>query len=53
MGRVREHIKVDGKKFWTVFDMGARNTYIVPAVAARLVTFKLPKHEISRPPSSR
>jgi hypothetical protein len=43
MGRVREHIKVNGKKFWTLFDTGARNTYVVPAVAARLVTFKLPK----------
>jgi hypothetical protein len=43
MGRVGEHIKVNGKKFWTLFDTGARNTYIVPAVAARLVTFKLPK----------
>ncbi len=43
MGRVREHIKVNGKKFWTLFDTGARNTYVVPAVAARLVTSKLPK----------
>ena len=43
MGRVREHIKVKGWKFWTVFDTGARNTYIVPAVASRLVKSKLPK----------
>src|SRR5713226_8978107 len=43
MRRVREHIKVSGKKFWTLFDTGARNTYIVPSVAARLVKFKLPK----------
>src|SRR2546421_10268976 len=43
MGRVREHIKVNGKKFWTLFDTGARNTYVVPSVASRLVTFKLPK----------
>src|SRR5882762_4412993 len=43
MGCIREHIKVNGKKFWTLFDSGARNTYIVPAVAAQLVTFKLPK----------
>lgn len=43
MGRVREHIKVNGKKFWTLFDTGARNTYVVPAVAAKLVTSKLPK----------
>jgi hypothetical protein len=43
MGRVREHIKVNGKKFWTLFDTGARNTYVVPSVAARLVRSKLPK----------
>jgi hypothetical protein len=43
MGRVREYIKVDGKKCWTLFDTGARNTYVVPAVASRLMTYKLPK----------
>jgi hypothetical protein len=43
MGRVREHIKVNGKKFWTLFDTGARNTYVVPRVAASLVKSKLPK----------
>jgi hypothetical protein len=48
MGRIKEHIKVDGKKFWTLFDSGARNTYIVPAVAAHLVTAKLPKAFKSR-----
>ena len=41
MGRIREHIKVNGKKFWTLFDTGARNTYIVPRVASHLVTSKL------------
>ena len=43
MGRVREYIRVNGRKCWTLFDTGARNTYVVPAVAARLVTAKLPK----------
>ncbi len=43
MGRVREHIKVNGKKCWTLFDTGARNTYIVPSVASRLETSRLPK----------
>lgn len=43
MGRVREHIQVDGKKCWTLFNTGARNTYVVPAVAARAVTKKLSK----------
>src|SRR5258708_5303129 len=41
MGRVREHIKINGKKFWTLFDTGARNTYVVPRVASQLVTSKL------------
>jgi hypothetical protein len=43
MGRVREHIRVNGKKCWTLFDTGARNTCVVPAVAALLATGKLPK----------
>ncbi|MBI1832245.1 MAG: aspartyl protease family protein [Planctomycetes bacterium] len=43
MGRIRENIKVNGKKFWTLFDSGARNTYVVPSVAAHLATIKLPK----------
>ena len=43
MGRIREYIRVNGKKFWTLFDSGARNTYVVPAVACHLVTTKLPK----------
>ncbi len=43
MGRVREHIQVNGKNCWTLFDTGARNTYVVPAVAALLTTIKLPK----------
>jgi hypothetical protein len=29
-------IAVDGRKFWTLFDSGARNTYVVPAVAELL-----------------
>ena len=41
MGRIRQYIRVDGKKFWTLFDTGARNTYIVPAVASLLATAKL------------
>jgi hypothetical protein len=43
MGRIREYIKVDGKRYWTLFDSGARNTYVVPVVAAHLATIKLPK----------
>jgi hypothetical protein len=43
MGRVREHIRVNGKQCWTLFDTGARNTYVVPAVAALVTTTKLLK----------
>ena len=41
MGRVREHIEVKGQRFWTLFDTGARNTYVVPRVAALLSTSML------------
>ena len=43
MGRVRQHIDVKGQRFWTLFDTGARNTHIVPQVAALLATSQLPK----------
>lgn len=43
MGRIREYIKVNGKKCWTLFDSGDQNTYVVPDVARRLVTKKLNK----------
>ena len=42
MGRVREVIRVDGRECWTLFDTGARNTYVVPAVAELLVTTETP-----------
>jgi hypothetical protein len=35
-------IKVDGRECWTLFDTGARNTYVVPSVAQLLPTSKLP-----------
>jgi hypothetical protein len=41
MGRVRENIEINGQKFWTLFDIGARNTYIVPEVAALCSTSEL------------
>jgi hypothetical protein len=43
MGRIRQYIKVSGSKFWTLFDSGAQNTYVVPDVARLLVTKKLSK----------
>jgi len=42
MGRVREMLKVDGQEYWTLFDTGARNTYVVPAVAEMLLTTETP-----------
>lgn len=38
MGRIRQMINVQGRESWTLFDTGARNTYIVPAVASVLTT---------------
>ena len=43
MGRVREHMDVKGQKFWTLFDTGARNTYVVPRVAVLLATSAMPE----------
>jgi hypothetical protein len=43
MGRVRKHIDVKGQAFWTLFDTGARNTYVVPQVASLLATSDLSK----------
>ena len=31
-------IAVDGRKCWTLFDTGARNTYVIPSVAEVLKT---------------
>lgn len=38
MGRIKQIIRVDGQKCWTLFDTGARNTYVVPSVAQVLTT---------------
>jgi len=43
MGRIRQAIEVDGSKFWTLFDTGARRTYVVPAVARLLKTTRTPE----------
>lgn len=42
MGRIRQMINVRGENVWTLFDSGARNTYIIPKVAAQLTTVNLP-----------
>ena len=36
-------ITVDGKKCWTLFDSGARNTYVIPSVAEVLRTSPTPR----------
>jgi hypothetical protein len=36
-------IAVDGRECWTLFDSGARNTYVVPSVAALLKTSATPQ----------
>ena len=41
MGRIRQMINVQGRESWTLFDSGARNTYIVPDVASVLTTSEL------------
>jgi len=38
-------IKVGAREFWTMFDTGARNTYVVPAVA-QLLTVSKARHPI-------
>jgi len=42
MGRIRQAIRVDGRHCWTLFDTGARNTYVTPAVAQLLKTSSTP-----------
>jgi hypothetical protein len=39
-GRSFAMIRVNGKECWTLFDTGARNTYVTPAVASVLQTAK-------------
>lgn len=45
MGRIRDYIQVDGRKLWTLFDSGARNTYVTKEVAENLLTWKMPRPE--------
>jgi hypothetical protein len=36
-------VNINGRECWTLFDTGARNTYVVPEVASLLTTSKLRK----------
>ena len=40
---IRQTIKVDGQECWTLFDTGARNTYVIPSVAHILKTSTMPR----------
>ncbi|PYQ31703.1 MAG: hypothetical protein DMF56_00935 [Acidobacteria bacterium] len=42
MGRIRQAIRIDGRECWTLFDTGARNTYVIPSVAQLLNTTPTP-----------
>src|SRR2546426_1303289 len=42
MRRVRQTTRVDGQNCWTLFDTGARNTYVIPSVAQVLKTSPTP-----------
>lgn len=41
MGRIRQLLRVHGRDSWTLFDSGARNTCVIPEVAAVLTTSPL------------
>ena len=43
MGRIKELVKVDGLECWTLFDTGARNTYVTSSVARVLTVTPLPQ----------
>ena len=43
MGSIRQMIAVDGRECWTLFDTGARNTYVTPSVAEVLKTSATPR----------
>jgi len=45
MGRVRTHVIVAGRNCWTLFDTGARNSYVVQDLSSLLPTFELGKPE--------
>ena len=43
MVRIKQPIKVDGRECWTLFDRGARNTYVTSTVAKGLKTSVKPR----------
>ncbi len=45
MGGVHDRLQVNGYKYLTLFDSGARNTYVTPDVARHLLSWKDPQTE--------
>jgi hypothetical protein len=43
MGRIRSEIDVNGRRLWTLFDSGARNSYIARDAVRAVDLKKLPK----------
>lgn len=43
MGRIRCEIEMNGRKCWTLFDSGARNTYVTEDITKSLNVIKIPK----------
>ncbi|HEO66089.1 MAG TPA: hypothetical protein ENI73_09505, partial [Spirochaetes bacterium] len=39
MGRIRENITIDGRNYWTLFDSGSRNNYIIQGLINDSETF--------------
>ena len=38
MGRIKQYIEISQKKYWAMFDTGARNTYVTPELSSQLPT---------------
>ena len=47
MGRIRKNIKIDGNNYWTLFDSGSRNNYIVNDITKNMLAYKLSKPQKS------
>ncbi|MBI5243430.1 MAG: hypothetical protein HY922_07045 [Elusimicrobia bacterium] len=43
MGRIRQFVEARGKRYWTLFDSGSRNTYVTVEVARRFPRVRLDK----------
>lgn len=48
MGRIRTEIEIDGRHCWTLFDSGARNSYVSQAAAEGLDRKVLPQPRQSK-----